>query len=281
MTGKAMIVHMDFTMKTSCCRYNVVRWFRIIPTAAMNASITAVMPLWSNVPFSAFPSQTLPPWYYEPEWFPHVPACWIDIHCSCDIHRTTEPQQEQSDGIVCNMNACIHANAENQRPKTIWLRYNRKPQVPNTIIHFHDDGADPAGAQLPRKARATAAMRTMATYHHACITHCDDIVRRQVSDRTGHTAPVMYNAGNAAKAGRRSKRGRRVRVAWSNRPIRCGRWPKTFPPKTSDGTGQDTPNASKPVVWSQLRNNRSMPTQRSRKRTSGNELHGFARAAWE
>ena len=247
----------------------------------MNASITAAMPLWSNVPFSAFLSQTLPPWYYEPEWFPHGPTCWIDIHCSCDIHRTTEPQQEQSDGIVCNMNACIHANAENQRPKTIWLRYNRKPQVPNTIIHFHDDGADPAGAQLPRKARATAAMRTMATYHHACITHCDDIVRRQVSDRTGHTAPVMYNAGNAAKAGRRSKRGRRVRVAWSNRPIRCGRWPKTFPPKTSDGTGQDTPNASKPVVWSQLRNNRSMPTQRSRKRTSGNELHGFARAAWE
>ena len=171
-------------------------------------------------------------------------------------------------------------NAENQRPKTIWLRYNRKPQVPNTIIHFHDGGADPAGAQLPRKARATAAMWTMATYH-ACITHCDDIVRRQVSDRTGHTAPVMYNAGNAAKAGRRSKRGRRVRVAWPNRPIRCGRWPKTFPPKTSDGTGQDTPNASKPVVWSQLWNNRSMPTQRSRKRTSGNELHGFARAAWE
>ena len=30
MTGKAMIVHMDFTMKTSCCRYNVVQWFRII-----------------------------------------------------------------------------------------------------------------------------------------------------------------------------------------------------------------------------------------------------------
>lgn len=61
--------------------------------------------------------QTLPPWYYEPECS-HVPACWIDIpcwidiNCSCDIHRTTEPQQEQSDGIVCNMNACIHANAE-------------------------------------------------------------------------------------------------------------------------------------------------------------------------
>ena len=30
MTGKAMIVHMDFTMKTSCCRYNVVRRFRIM-----------------------------------------------------------------------------------------------------------------------------------------------------------------------------------------------------------------------------------------------------------
>lgn len=142
----------------------------------------------------------------KPEWKPHVIACGIDIHRTDGTAAGTIRWDCLQHG---RMHPCKHGTSTTEDE---WLRYNRKPQIPNTIIHFHDDGIHPAGAQLPRKARATAAMRTMATYH-ACITHCDDIVRRQVSDRTGHTAPVMDNAGNAVKAGRRSKRGRRVRVA--------------------------------------------------------------------